>query len=305
MRSGRCWSRCCPAGRSQAARRSGRNGSSLTGSGGECGPGRRGGTCRRPTGPADGLRSVPPLAAERDLAEDPGRPAGPRRCGRADHLGRVGGLHGGAGAPARGRGTQARESAGRAARRARGRAGRSRAGPVPRRADHQGAPGLRAGPEAALRGHHRRAARRQPAVPGRAGAHPGPPARPGAARAPARTGCWQTRPTGPAPTALTCAGAGSSAPFRRRPTRSATARPGAAPAAARPRSTPKTTRPAMPWNAALTGSSATAPSPPATTSSPSATRPPSASPRSTNGSYPLMKHALACPAFRTPGSANG
>ena len=47
MRSGRCWSRCCRAARSRAARRSGRNGSSLTGSGGGPGPARRGGTCRR------------------------------------------------------------------------------------------------------------------------------------------------------------------------------------------------------------------------------------------------------------------
>ena len=77
-----------------------------------------------------------------------------------------------------------------------------------------------------------------------------------------------------------------------RPTRSATARPRAARVAARPPSTPKITKPATPWNAASVGSSATAPWPPATTSSPSATKLPSASPRSTNGSYPLLKHAL-------------
>jgi transposase len=59
--------------------------------------------------------------------------------------------------------------------------------------------------------------------------------------------------------------------------------------AVRPPSTPKITRPAMPWNAASTGSSATAPWPPATTSWPSATKPPSASPRSTNGSYPTFE----------------
>ena len=35
---------------------------------------------------ADGLWPVPALAAERDLAGDPDRPAGPGRCGRADHL---------------------------------------------------------------------------------------------------------------------------------------------------------------------------------------------------------------------------
>ena len=48
------------------------------------------------------------------------------------------------------------------------------------------------------------------------------------------------------------------------------------------------------------GSSATAPSPPATTSSPSATKQQSTSPRSTNGSYPLMKHALVHGAGRQP-----
>ena len=42
-------------------------------------------------------------------------------------------------------------------------------------------------------------------------------------------------------------------------------------------------------SAASTGLSATGPSPPAMTSSPSATRPPSASPRSTNGSYPTFE----------------
>ena len=63
-------------------------------------------------------------------------------------------------------------------------------------------------------------------------------------------------------------------------------------AAARPPSTRKITRPATRWSAASAGSSATAPWPPAMTSWPSATRPPSASPQSTNGSYPLLKHAL-------------
>src|SRR5581483_59192 len=49
---------------------------------------------------------------------------------------------------------------------------------------------------------------------------------------------------------------------------------------------------ATPSNAALTGSSATAPSPPAMTSSPSAMRPLSTSPPSTNGCPELSKHAL-------------
>jgi transposase len=55
---------------------------------------------------ADGLRAVPPLAAGRNLGEDSGGAAGPRRCGRADHLGRVRGLHRRPGPSARGRGAE-------------------------------------------------------------------------------------------------------------------------------------------------------------------------------------------------------
>src|SRR5712671_6176261 len=69
-------------------------------------------------------------------------------------------------------------------------------------------------------------------VPGQAGGGP----------APARTGCWPTRPTAPGATALTCGGAGSGARSRRRPTRSATARPRAAAADGRQRSTPSCTK---------------------------------------------------------------
>ena len=119
--------------------------------------------------------------------------------------------------------------------------------------------------------------------------------RPGqrAGPAPARTGSWRTRPTAPAPTALTCAAAASAAPSRRKPTRSANRKKKGSSGAARPPSTPSGTSSATPWSAASTGSSATAPSPPATTSSPSATRPPSTSPPSANGSDPsLLKHAL-------------
>jgi transposase len=46
------------------------------------------------------------VAAGRDLGADPGRAAGPGGRGRADHLGRVGGLHGRPGASARGRGQE-------------------------------------------------------------------------------------------------------------------------------------------------------------------------------------------------------
>ena len=195
-----------PRGRNRDARRNGRNGSSSTGSGGGPGPARHGGTCPRPTG--RGRRSWPGPPRQRNgtwrkiLTALQGR----ADAAGADHLGRVRGLHGGAGAPARGRGTQARRSAGRAAGRGRCRACPSRAGPLPRRADHQGAPGLRAGPETALDGHHRGPARRQPAVPGRAGGHPGPPSGPGRP-APGPGGYQPTRPTVPAPTALTCGGA--------------------------------------------------------------------------------------------------
>jgi hypothetical protein len=180
-RSGRCWSRCCPAARSRAARRN--MGTAAHRRDPVADPDRHtvAGRARAVLAVADGLRPVPPLATGQDLAGDPDRPAGPGRCGRADHLGRVGGLHGGAGPPARGRRPEEGRSAGRAARRRAGRAGRPRAGPVPRRADHQGAPGLRAGPEAALDRDHRGPARRQPAVPGRARADPGSPARPGPA----------------------------------------------------------------------------------------------------------------------------
>ena len=73
--------------------------------------------------------------------------------------------------------------------------------------------------------------------------------RPGCGRPRTRpTGSWPTRPTAPAPTALTCGDAGSGAPSRRRPTRSVTARTRAAPAAGRPPSTRRITRPATPWN---------------------------------------------------------
>ena len=92
------------------------------------------------------------------------------------------------------------------------------------------------------------------------------PGRAGGGPAPARTGCWPTRPTAPAPTALTCAAAGSGAPSRKKPTRFATGRTKAGQAAGRPPSTPSTTRPAMPWNAASACSSATGPWPPAMTS---------------------------------------
>jgi transposase len=55
---------------------------------------------------ADGAWPVPALAAQWHLAADPDVVAGPGGRGRADQLGCVRGLHGGAGAPARGRGAE-------------------------------------------------------------------------------------------------------------------------------------------------------------------------------------------------------
>jgi transposase len=55
---------------------------------------------------AHGLRVVPALAARRHLGGRPFRLAGPRRCGRADHLGRERGLHRRPGPSARGRGPE-------------------------------------------------------------------------------------------------------------------------------------------------------------------------------------------------------
>jgi transposase len=53
-----------------------------------------------------GVWVIPVLAAERHLGTDPHQLAGAGGRGRADHLGRQRGFHGGAGAPARGRGAE-------------------------------------------------------------------------------------------------------------------------------------------------------------------------------------------------------
>ena len=79
-------------------------------------------------GPWQTVYGPSPAAAERDLAEMPCR-AGLMRPG--DHLGRVGGFHGGAGAPARGQRPKEGRSAGRAAQRGPGRACATTAWPVP------------------------------------------------------------------------------------------------------------------------------------------------------------------------------
>ena len=176
--SGACWSPCCPGLRRRDGRRSGRGGSSSTGSAGGPGPARPGGTCRRSTGPGSRRTGCSAAGSGRDLEDDHHCAAGPGRHGRPRDLGRLRRLGHRAGAPARGRGQEERRRAAGAARRGRRpRAGRSCPGPVPRRADQQVPPGLRAGPEAP-RGHrHRRAPPRQPPVHRRAGRHPRPPAR--------------------------------------------------------------------------------------------------------------------------------
>ena len=103
-RSGRCWSRCCRAAEAGAPAEVDETAAHRRDP--VAGPDRCA-VAGRAVGLralADGVRPVPALAAGRDLAADPDRVAGPGGRGRADHLGRVRGFHGRAGAPARGRG---------------------------------------------------------------------------------------------------------------------------------------------------------------------------------------------------------
>ena len=75
---------------------------SSTGFGGGPGRARRGGTCLPAYGPWQTVYGLfRRWQRNGTWRVDPDRLAGPRRCGRADHLGRVRGFHGGAGAPAR------------------------------------------------------------------------------------------------------------------------------------------------------------------------------------------------------------
>src|SRR5436190_7582990 len=87
---------------------------------------------------ADGVRTVPTLAAQRDLAADRDQSAGPRRRRWTDHLGRQRGLHDQPGTSARRRCPQ--PAAERTARRGAGRTGRPRVGTLTRRVDHEAAP---------------------------------------------------------------------------------------------------------------------------------------------------------------------
>src|SRR3954471_20808801 len=111
------------------------------------------------------LRAVPALATRPGVAADRGETAGPRRRRWSDLLDGVGGLHHQPGPPARCRRPPRPRHPGRATR---ARAGRSRVGPVPRRLDHQAAPGLRAGPQTAVAGVDRGPPWGQPAIHGRA-----------------------------------------------------------------------------------------------------------------------------------------
>ena len=183
--------------------------------------------------------------------------------------------------PGRGKGG----SAGRAARRGGRGARRSRPGPLLRRAQHQGAPGLRAAAEAAVGRDHCRAAGRQPAVPGRAGSDPGAQTGPGHPRTrPDRVLADKAYGSRANRAYLRRRGIACTIPEKAGQVRNRKnkGRAGGRP----PALTPGCTSSATQWNAGSPGSSATGPWPRATTSSASATRPPSTSPRSTNGCSP-------------------
>ena len=158
-------------------------------------------------------------------------PAGPGRRRGADHLGGQRGLHGRPGPPARRwgpqRGDRQREEPGGVDIEPADHG----AGALPGRADHQAAPGGRAGPAAAVDRGHRRPARRQPPVRGGAGRHPGAAAGPGPAADPARPGAGRQGLQRPGQPRATCAAAASARPSRRRTTRPPTGEPGAARAA--------------------------------------------------------------------------
>jgi Putative transposase of IS4/5 family (DUF4096) len=79
------------------------------------------------------------------------------------------------------------------------------------------------------------------------------------APAPGPIGCWPTRHTPPAPTVATCDATGSRQPFPARATKTPTGARKAPPVGGAPPSTPRSTSSATPWNAASTGSNATAP----------------------------------------------
>src|SRR5437762_1433422 len=233
---------------------------------------------------ADRLRPVAALAARRHVEADPGPVAGPGRRAGVDYLGRVGGLHRGPGAPARG----GRGEKGDLQKDKPGGIDTEPAdhglGSLPWRADHQGAPGLRTGPETTLDRDHRRATRRLTPVPGGPGRHSGTTPGTWTPAYPALTGFWPTRHTARKPTGPCCASAASRPPSRSKTTRPPTAARRDPRAGAHPPSTRRSTNNATPWSAASTASSATGRWPPDTTNSPCATKPPSPSPRSTNGS---------------------
>ena len=170
--------------------------------------------------------------------------------------------------PGRGKGG----SAGRAARRGGRGARRSRPGPLLRRAQHQGAPGMRAAADSpqfqAVLGRIR--------VPRTGPGHPR--TRPDRVLADKAYGSRANRAY-LRRRGIACTIPEKAGQVRNRKNKG---RAGGRP----PALTPGCTSSATLWNAGSPGSSATGPWPPATTSSPSATRPPSTSPRSTNGCSP-------------------
>ena len=184
-----------------------------------------------------GVWVIPPLAARWQLGAHPDLAAGAGGCGRADHLGGVGGLHRRPRPPARGRG----------AKKGPRRPGRPAGWPPGRPTMAWGARGAGCPPRSIWpvssgRNRCRSLSRRGSAATARSsrpsltGSGFLALARAGPARA--RTGCWPTRLTARVPTVPICAGEPSPAPSPRRPTRSATARNSAArgaPARVRPR----------------------------------------------------------------------
>src|SRR5262245_17470201 len=233
---------------------------------------------------ADRLRVVSPLAAGRDLDAHPDRVAGRRRRARADHLGRVGGLHDRSGASARGRrlekgAAQHDSPGGVVSEPADHGLGRSRGGLTTKLhlAVEQGQKPLSIVVTGGQRGDSPSSPRSWTGSGSRAPVRGAP--------GPDPIGSWPTRPPAPRPTVRCCAAAGSGPGSRSRTTTPPTDAARVPTVAGRRVSTGSSTSNATPWSAASTGSSATAPWPPGTTSSTSATTPPSRSPPSTSGSY--------------------
>src|SRR5437667_6371092 len=232
---------------------------------------------------ADRLRPVAALAARRHVEADPGPVAGPGRRAGVDYLGRVGGLHRGPGAPARGGrgekgGLQKDKPGGIDTEPADHGLGRSRGGLTTKvhLACEQGQKPLSIVITAGQRGDSPQFQAvldgiRVPRLgPGRPRTRPDRVLADKAYSSKANRALLRQRGIRP--------------PSRSKTTRPPTAARRDPRAGAHPPSTRRSTNNATPWNAASTASSATGRWPPDTTNSPCATKPPSPSPRSTNGS---------------------